>query len=110
MNSEFYISAGDVKAKCSMLVTDRGVIVLRCYERVVFQTNADGEKKSGESKNPWLKNISEYLVDESSAEEEELVGEKEEKEEGEEPTAYVKITRDPKLIKVIALPKDWLKK
>ena len=42
-------------------------------------------------------------MDETSTEEELLVGEKEEKEEGEEPgetASYVKITRDPKLIKV----------
>jgi len=74
-------------------------LILNFTSEFCAQVGEDGVKKP-ESENPWLKNISEYLVDESSAEEEELVGEKEEKEEGEEPTAYVKITRDAKLIKV----------
>lgn len=69
----------------------------------LFHQAAEGDDKTADvtSDNPWLKNISEYLVDESSAEEEELVGEKEEKKEEEpEETPYVKITRDSNLVKV----------
>ncbi|XP_078494411.1 serrate RNA effector molecule homolog [Ciona intestinalis] len=61
----------------------------------------DGKDEPG---NPWLKNISEYLVDEMDAEEEELVGDAGKKEEGEDregAAPIVKITRDEKLIKVL---------
>ncbi|XP_076802138.1 serrate RNA effector molecule homolog [Clavelina lepadiformis] len=67
--------------------------------------NSQESKESDDTKseNPWLKNISEFLVDETSAEEEELLGEKVQ-EEGEdlgETTPVVKITRDVKLVKVL---------
>uniref|UniRef100_F7BHR3 Serrate RNA effector molecule homolog n=1 Tax=Ciona intestinalis TaxID=7719 RepID=F7BHR3_CIOIN len=67
----------------------------------------DEDKKTDEKDepgNPWLKNISEYLVDEMDAEEEELVGDTGKKEEGEDregAAPIVKITRDEKLIKVL---------
>ena len=58
------------------------------------------------SNNPYLSDLAQYLVDESSAEEEELLGAEEDKEEGEAPgeqNPVVKITRDSKLIKVCIL-------
>nr|CAB3266586.1 serrate RNA effector molecule homolog [Phallusia mammillata] len=80
----------------------------KIWEKEVTEPSGEegAEKKVTkiQGENPWLKNISEYLVDETSAEEEELLGEKEDKdkEEGEEPgEATVKITRDPELIKIL---------
>ena len=67
-----------------------------------FPFKESKESDDTKSENPWLKNISEFLVDETSAEEEELLGEKV-REEGEdlgETTPVVKITRDVKLVKV----------
>lgn len=66
--------------------------------------NGGGGEQS--SKNPYLTDLSQYLVDESNAEEEELLGaEEQEKEEGEAPPGeqnpIIKITRDQKLIKVL---------
>jgi hypothetical protein len=54
------------------------------------------------SANPLLANITDYLIEEASAEEEELLGKKEgEEEEGEEGTADGDtLTRDEELIKV----------
>jgi len=68
------------------------------------ETAADeGDKEVKE--NPWLKNISDYLVDETSAEEEELLGangeKKNEEREKEEDSVAVAITRDDELIKVL---------
>lgn len=57
-------------------------------------------------KNPWLENISEFLVDESSAEEDELLGAPpaaEQCEEGEEAGSFVTVQRHGPLLQVIKL-------
>lgn len=54
------------------------------------------------SKNPVLKNITDYLIEEASAEEEELLGMSGDKEEGQlGGDGDGPIERDPSLIKVI---------
>uniref|UniRef100_H2Z9S1 Arsenite-resistance protein 2 homolog n=1 Tax=Ciona savignyi TaxID=51511 RepID=H2Z9S1_CIOSA len=69
----------------------------------LWEKKDEDKQAEGEDGNPWLRNISEYLVDEMDAEEAELVGEEGAKQEGEEQGAapIVKITRDEKLIKVL---------
>jgi len=53
------------------------------------------------SANPLLSNITDYLIEEASAEEEELLGTKEGDEDGEEGGEGQSITRDEELIKVL---------
>lgn len=53
------------------------------------------------SSNPLLANITDYLIEEASAEEEELLGRGEGGEEGEEGQQGVNISRDDELIKVL---------
>ena len=53
------------------------------------------------SKNPVLKNITDYLIEEASAEEEELLGVSGDHEEGQlSGDAEEKIEKDPELLKV----------
>lgn len=52
------------------------------------------------SKNPVLKNITDYLIEEASAEEEELLGMSGDQEEGQLGDGDSSIERDPILIKV----------
>lgn len=52
------------------------------------------------SKNPVLKNITDYLIEEASAEEEELLGMSGDQEEGQLGDGDSSIERDPVLIKV----------
>ena len=52
------------------------------------------------SSNPLLANITDYLIEEASAEEEELLGRGDGNEEGEEGQQGVTIARDDELIKV----------
>ena len=52
------------------------------------------------SSNPLLANITDYLIEEASAEEEELLGHGEGGEEGDEGQQGVTITRDDELINV----------
>ena len=71
--------------------------------------NSNKSDQQQTSNNPYLQDLSQYLVDESNAEEEELLGaEPQEKEEGEaeggEQNPIIKITRDQKLIKVSLEP------
>ena len=72
-------------------------IIHRCLIPTLarLQEGAPGE-------NPWMRNISDYLVDEASAEEDELLGgvTNAEKKVAEE-SAPVDITRDDQLIKVL---------
>lgn len=57
------------------------------------------------SKNPVLKNITDYLIEEASAEEEELLGMSGDKEEGQlGGDGDGPIERDPTLIKVLSQP------
>ena len=51
--------------------------------------------------NPLLSNITDYLIEEASAEEEELLGKNSELEEGEEGDDGNTIIRDEELIKVL---------
>ena len=51
--------------------------------------------------NPLLSNITDYLIEEASAEEEELLGKNSELEEGEEGDDGNTIIRDEELIKVV---------
>ena len=51
--------------------------------------------------NPLLSNITDYLIEEASAEEEELLGKNSELEEGEEGEDGNTIVRDEELIKVL---------
>jgi hypothetical protein len=51
--------------------------------------------------NPLLSNITDYLIEEASAEEEELLGKNSELEEGEEGDDGNTIVRDEELIKVL---------
>ncbi|XP_023333539.1 serrate RNA effector molecule homolog isoform X3 [Eurytemora carolleeae] len=64
-----------------------------------------GEKKDDviglDSSNPLLSNITDYLIEEASAEEEELLGLKDGDEEGEDGGEGVTITRDDELIQVL---------
>lgn len=53
------------------------------------------------SNNPLLSNITDYLIEEASAEEEELLGKNSELEEGEEGDDGNTIVRDEELIKVL---------
>nr|CAG4649244.1 EOG090X04A7 [Scapholeberis mucronata]SVE93549.1 EOG090X04A7 [Scapholeberis mucronata] len=63
--------------------------------------NADSTLSfSGTSRNPVLHNITDYLIEEASAEEEELLGASA-SEEGEEADASAGLTRDDELIKVL---------
>jgi hypothetical protein len=55
---------------------------------------------SGTSRNPVLNNITDFLIEEASAEEEELLGASA-NEEGEEADAAAGLTRDDELIKVL---------
>lgn len=55
---------------------------------------------SGTSRNPVLNNITDFLIEEASAEEEELLGASA-NEEGEEAEAAAGLTRDDELIKVL---------
>lgn len=59
------------------------------------------------SKNPVLKNITDYLIEEASAEEEELLGMSGEQEEGQLGDGDSSIERDPTLIKVYQLNKMY---
>jgi len=52
------------------------------------------------SKNPVLKNITDYLIEEASAEEEELLGQSADQEEGQLGEDSATIERDDSLIKV----------
>ena len=54
-----------------------------------------------DSSNPLLSNITDYLIEEASAEEEELLGLKDGDEEGEDGGEGVTITRDDELIQVL---------
>ena len=53
------------------------------------------------SSNPILSNITDYLIEEASAEEEELLGKNNDLEDGEEGEEGNKISRDDELIKVL---------
>ncbi|KAL7306441.1 hypothetical protein TKK_0001857 [Trichogramma kaykai] len=76
------------------------------------EENIDGQNKTAEeieqaafglsSKNPVLKNITDYLIEEASAEEEELLGVSGDQEEGQlSGDAEEKIEKDPALLKVL---------
>ena len=52
------------------------------------------------SSNPLLANITDYLIEEANAEEEELLGKKEGEEDGEEVAEGETLIRDEELIKV----------
>jgi hypothetical protein len=52
------------------------------------------------SSNPLLANITDYLIEEANAEEEELLGKKDGEEEGEEVAEGETLIRDEELIKV----------
>ena len=54
-----------------------------------------------DSSNPLLSNITDYLIEEASAEEEELLGLKDGEEEGEDGGEGVTITRDDELVQVL---------
>ena len=56
------------------------------------------------SNNPILANITDYLIEEASAEEEELLGKNNDLEDGEEGEDGNSVTRDEELIKVIISP------
>ena len=53
------------------------------------------------SNNPILANITDYLIEEASAEEEELLGKNNDLEDGEEGEEGNSVTRDDDLLKVI---------
>ncbi len=63
-------------------------------------TNDSGMTFSGASRNPILFNITDFLIEEASAEEEELLGSSA-TEEGEEAESAGGVTRDDELIKVL---------
>lgn len=65
------------------------------------QTTSDSSLTfSGTSRNPVLHNITDFLIEEASAEEEELLGASA-NEEGEEADATAGLTRDEELVKVL---------
>jgi hypothetical protein len=67
-----------------------------------FQTESSSDEVIGLiSNNPLLSNITDYLIEEASAEEEELLGKNSELEEGEEGDDGNTIVRDAELIKVL---------
>ena len=60
------------------------------------------------SNNPILANITEYLIEEASAEEEELLGKNNDLEDGEEGEDGNSVTRDDDLLKVMIYSnKKW---
>ena len=54
-----------------------------------------------DSSNPLLSNITDYLIEEASAEEEELLGLKDGEEEGEDGGEGIMISRDEELVQVL---------
>jgi hypothetical protein len=71
------------------------------FPHFTFQELSNDDMMGLVTNNPLLSNITDYLIEEASAEEEELLGKNSELEEGEEGEDGNTIVRDEELVKVL---------